>query len=99
MSTILQLMREIEEKDERLATVESELESFKLCYNIVSTENERLKKRVETLQRNFSTAAKDGQIAMEALQRMGNIVLTAVNTVRPTQEEPIPFSPTRRVMP
>ena len=98
MSTILQLMREIEEKDERLATVESELESFKLCYNITSAENERLKKRVEQLQRQFSKAASDGQIAMDALQRMGNIVISAVHTVHPPKEEhPIPFA--KRVMP
>ena len=69
-ATLLQLMREIEEKDERLATVESELESFKICNSLLSSENERLKKRVEQLQRNFSNAAKDGQVAMDAVQRM-----------------------------
>ena len=79
MSTILQLVREMEEKEERLSAIESELELFKIQNSLLSAENERLKKRLEQLQRNFSTAAKDGQVAMDALQRVGNVVLSAVN--------------------
>lgn len=100
MSTIIQLMREIEEKDELIATQSSELEYFRLRDQIVSTENERLKKRVEQLQRSFSDAAQGGKIAMDGLSRIGNIVIQAVNAANPPlpkDEQAIPFA--KRVMP
>lgn len=88
--TMIALMGEVQAMAEQIDQLTAERDSFKICFGIVSQENERLRKRLEQTHRNYVAAAREREISRSALHKVRTVTGETLRAIEPQQDEPPP---------
>ena len=87
---MIQLMGEVQAKEDLIDTLTAERDSFKTCFGIVSQENERLRKRLEQTHRNYVAAAREREISRATLHKVRTVTGETLRAIEPQTDDPPP---------